>query len=118
VTGFDVLPTLSRIAGVKPPADRPLDGVSVVPLLEGRRFRRTGTLYWQYDKAISSPWTLSLRQGRWKLLADAKLEQFALHDLKADPGEKTDLASFEPRRVRELSTAMRKLHQAINAGVE
>jgi arylsulfatase A len=114
VAGYDLLPTLCEIAGIKPPTDRVLDGTSVARVLEGKRFERTKPLYWQYDKALSKPWTVALRQGKWKLLGDAKLEQFALYDLKADPGEKTDLASAQPRRVRELAESMRKLHGEIN----
>ena len=33
---FDLLPTLCAVAGVAPPTDRTLDGVNVLPLLEGR----------------------------------------------------------------------------------
>jgi arylsulfatase A len=116
VCGTDVLPTLCDIAGVKAPDDRPIDGASMMPLFEGKPIVRTTPLYWQYDRAISTPWTVSLRQGPWKLLADAKLERFELHHLVEDVGEARDRAEEEPERVKEMAKIMTRLHRDINIG--
>ena len=114
VAFYDLLPTLCAAAGVEPPADRPLDGTNILPLLDGKSITRSVPLYWQYDKAQQSPWKLALRRGEWKLLADEKLEQVALYNLIADPGETTDLAAKEPDRVRELRELMAKRHRDVN----
>jgi arylsulfatase A len=119
--GFvDLLPTLCALAGTKPPDDRPLDGVDVGPLLfEGKRPDRKVPLYWQYDKAIGDTtpvWTVAVRRGDFKLLADARLERFALYDLKADPGEKTDLAG-DPKhadRLKAMTAELRQMHADVN----
>src|SRR5205823_14563082 len=84
VCGVDLLPTLCAIGGVEPPNDRPLDGASFLPVLEGKPVKRTTPLYWQYDKAISTPWKVSIREGAWKLVADEKLEKFDLYNLVED----------------------------------
>jgi arylsulfatase A-like enzyme len=48
----DIYPTLLEIAGVKMPHQPPLDGVSLVPLLEGRSHQRTSPLgFWVYTAA-------------------------------------------------------------------
>jgi arylsulfatase len=114
VAFYDLMPTLCAVAGVEPPADRPLDGANVLPLLDGRSITRRVPLYWQYDKAQQGPWKLTLRQGEWKLLADEKLETVALYNLVADPGEKSDLADKHPDRVRELKELMTKRHHEVN----
>jgi arylsulfatase A-like enzyme len=45
----DILPTLLDIAGVKMPDARPLDGVSLVPLLEGKTKERTKPIgFWNH----------------------------------------------------------------------
>ena len=45
----DILPTLIDLAGQKPP-NRPLDGISLVPLLEGNMDRREAPIFfWKYD---------------------------------------------------------------------
>lgn len=114
-TGLDLLPTFCEAAGVKPPADRPLDGTSILPLFAGKPVKRTVPLYWQYDVAISTPWTLALREGDWKLLGNAELTRFELYNVKLDPAEAVNLADKEPGRTRELSGKMIRIHREINA---
>jgi arylsulfatase A len=114
VSGLDLLPTLCEAAGVTPPADRPLDGASFMPLFEGKPIIRTRPLYWQYDVAISQPWTVALREGPWKLLANKALDRFALYNLKDDPAEKQDRAAELPDRVRDLSAKLLRMHREIN----
>jgi len=121
--GFvDLMPTLCAMAGTAAPADRPLDGADVSPLLlDGKKPDRKVPLYWQYDKAIGDTtpvWTVAIRRGDFKLLADAKLEKFALYDLKADIGEKTDLAA-DPKhaeRLKAMTAELRAMHADVNGG--
>jgi arylsulfatase A len=117
VSGLDLLPTLCELAGVPLPAGRAIDGTSIAALFEGKPLRRTSPLYWQYDVAISEPWKVAVREGPWKLLGTAKLDQFALYNLEKDREETRDLAASEPERVRRMSAEMRRLHQEINQGV-
>ena len=110
--GFvDLMPTLCALAGAKLP-DKPLDGVDVGPLLfDGKKPERKVPLYWQYDKAIGDTtpvWTVAVRRDDYKLLADAALEKFALYDLAADVGEKTDL-STDPKHAERLKAMMAEL---------
>ena len=72
VVFYDILPTLCAAAGVAPPTEVRLDGVDVLPLLEGRSVKRQVPLHWQYDNAQGGPWRVALRHGPWKLLADAE----------------------------------------------
>jgi arylsulfatase A len=113
VAFLDLMPTLCALAGVKPP-EKPLDGTDVSALiLEGKKPARKVPLYWQYDKAIGDTdpvWTIAIRQGDYKLLADAKRERFALYDLKADVAEKTDLAS-DPKQAETLKRMREKLNR-------
>jgi len=118
--GFvDLVPTLCALAGAKPP-DKPLDGVDVGPLLfDGKKPDRPKPLYWQYDRAIGDTtpvWTVAIRRGDYKLLADAALEKFALYDLKADVGEKMDLSADlkQAERLKALSAELRKMHADVN----
>jgi arylsulfatase A len=118
--GFvDMMPTLCALAGTKPP-DKPLDGVDVGPLLfDGKKLERPKPLYWQYDKAIGDTtpiWTVAIRRGDYKLLADAALEKFALYDLKADVGEKADLSADpeQAERLKAMTTELRAMWADVN----
>ncbi len=87
---------------------------SLVPLLGGKPIVRPQPLYCQYDRAISRPWSLALRDGPWKLLADAGQEKFALLNVVEGAGESKDLASVQPERVKSLAVALQKLHASVN----
>jgi arylsulfatase A-like enzyme len=48
----DIFPTLLEIAGIKADADRPLDGISLLPVLDKRMESRTRPMgFWQYPVA-------------------------------------------------------------------
>jgi hypothetical protein len=91
-----------------------LDGTNILPLLEGKTVARARPLYWQYDKAEGGPWTLAVRQGPWKLLADAKRERFALYNVVEDASETRDRAAEQPERVKKLRAALERLYREIN----
>jgi arylsulfatase A len=112
ICNIDLLPTLCAIAGCKLP-ERKLDGADITPIFEGKPVKRPHPLYWQYDFAISRPWVVSLRDGPWKLLANAKLDKFELYNLMDDEGERKDLAGKHPDRVKRMATDMKRLHEEI-----
>jgi arylsulfatase A len=115
VNGTDVLPTLCDIAGVKVPADRPIDGASMLPIFKGRAITRDVPLYWRYDKALSKPLTVAMRQGDWKILADNAMTQFELYNVRQDIGERHNLAETEPQRLERMRKTLAKLHAEIDA---
>jgi arylsulfatase A len=110
----DLLPTLCAIAGAKLP-ERKLDGADITPLFAGKPVKRPHPLYWQYDFAISRPWVVSLRDGPWKLLANAELDKFELYNLVDDVGEIKNLAEEHPERVKQMAADMKRLHEEIQA---
>jgi arylsulfatase A len=99
VIGTDLFPTILAIAGAKPPADRVIDGVNVMPVLTGAAtsVERKVPLYWRLHMAPHGL-HIALRKGDWKLLASADLKKFELYNLKDDPKETTDLREKESER--------------------
>lgn len=110
VVFYDVLPTLCAVADVDPPPGVKLDGVNVLPILDGRPVERPVPLHWQYDLAIDGPWRLAIRRGPWKLLADADRKKVALYDVASDIAEAHDRAAEQPEVVRELRTELDRLY--------
>jgi arylsulfatase A-like enzyme len=96
---IDLMPTLADLAGVSPPSD--LEGVSLVPLLEGRSlgylpafaenapfrhlFPEQARVYYEGNRG---KWRM-VRTERWKLLMvpHPQGDLFELYDLVSDPGE-------------------------------
>jgi arylsulfatase A len=58
---------------------------------------------------------VSLRDGPWKLLANASLNHFELYNLAGDIGERCDLAGQHADRVSAMAAVMRKLNAEIAA---
>ena len=76
---IDVLPTLAAAAGVS--LSREVDGINLLPYLEGKQSQPQRTLLLGEDTAI---------RGRWKL----KGEEF--FDLSIDPGESAPISNPPP----------------------
>ena len=93
----DYLPTVLEVLGQ--PVDThplPLDGQSLLPLIEGLVEERTNPIGFQ------SAQQLSLVDDRYKLYSKDEGNTFALYDLIADPGEARDLSSQHPEVVLEM----------------
>jgi arylsulfatase A len=94
---WDVLPTLAELVGQKPPPG--LDGVSVLPaLLDGKPVEHP-PLYWEFHERWFDQ---AARIGDWKAVRNGKNGPIELYDLKADPGEKRDVAAGHPGVVKRF----------------
>lgn len=97
VIQLDLGPTVLAAAGVAVPDSEKLDGVNLLPYLQGEKNDAPHTsLYWRFGEQIA------LRQGDWKLLKVRGDTQPRLYNLKDDIGEKTDLAAAKPELVQKL----------------
>jgi arylsulfatase A-like enzyme len=93
---IDLLPTLASLAAVSLPADRPLDGISLAPLLRG-------TAATQADRRLFAHQAgkVSVRTQRWRLDAQGRL-----YDMLADPSQTHDVAAEQPQVAAELRDAV------------
>ena len=112
----DILPTLCAACGVAPPADRPLDGVNLLPLLTGEvpDWTRPGPLGFRQNRAAA--WL----DGALKLLtrdrtAEGRPVRWELYDLAADPGETRDLAADRPADVSRMAAAFADWSASVDA---
>ena len=108
ILSMDFYPTVLQWAGVKADAGSPLDGMSFVPLLDGKQKSITRDLFWHFP-VYSGPTApcSAIRSGDWKLLEFFETGKTELYNLARDPGESRDLVKSEPARAKELSD---KLH--------
>ena len=111
-SSVDFYPTILGMLGLQLPAGEPLDGVSQVPALLGKAAPRQTTFMFfpHYDREFDSPGA-AVRQGDWKLVrrffdnAD-QTDHYELYNLRADPGERRDLAVQQPDKRRELEALL------------
>lgn len=115
----DVLPTITEIAGAKPPDD--IDGISMLPTLLGERTKQKehAYLFWAYGNTKEKKFSYAVRKDKWKAVRffcenasvgfpPDKPTPIMLFDLEADIGEKHDLASQHPEIVAEMEHIMKK----------
>jgi arylsulfatase A-like enzyme len=103
VIQLDVLPTALAAAGAEVKPEWQLDGVNLLPLLEGRaKTLPRDALYWRYGPQSA------VRQGDWKWVRAAKEMKPMLINLATDPGEQTDLSAREPARAAAMEAMWQK----------
>ena len=102
---IDLLPTLADLAGVPVVGEKPLDGISLKPLLLGA----SGD--WP-DRMIFSHWAgkTSVRSQRYRLDQSGQL-----FDMQADPGQARDIAPEQPEVAARLSQALSAWRQELLA---
>jgi arylsulfatase A-like enzyme len=115
VIQLDVLPTALAAAGSKIESEWKLDGVNLLPYLEGKKKNPHEVLFWRFGEQMA------IRKGDWKLVkAPGSGAEFAerrgvatatgahLYNLAEDIGEKTNLADQEPEKVKHLTALWNK----------
>ncbi len=104
-SSLDVMPTMLGLAGLEPPADRPLDGRSLEPVLRGGEGEPGRRLFWKGT---------AMREERWKLVEQRGTAQ--LFDLAEDLGETRDLAAEHPERVAAMRAELEAWRRDVAAG--
>ncbi len=99
VSSMDMLGTMAVLTGVEIASDRPLDGVNLIPYLNGSNPGQPhDVLFWQmFDKDHAV-----IRQGHDKLVDLNKENQTELYDLSNDKGESENLLSTNPKKADSL----------------
>lgn len=108
-TFWDMMPTFRQVIDRK--ADiKGMDGVSILPLLEGRKGQKEHEyLYFEFAERSRQ----ALRQGPWKLVhmdIGRESDHYELYNIDEDPGETNDLAADHLDKVNELIALMKEAH--------
>lgn len=113
---MDVYPTLLELAGASPPANQPMDGASLLPVLKDpAATMRREALYWHLPHYHHSTPAGAIREGNWKLIEFFETGERELYDLAADPSEKRNLAPQEPERTTKMQVAMKAWRTRVGA---
>ena len=119
---LDLLPTCLDLAGAKLPDDRPIDGVSLAPVLKGAGPSPRTHIYYYHAGEL-----MAVRRGPWKLHLKtinpaAGQEQAQSHDppllfrLTIDPSERINVADRHPDVIEDLLKDIEKHRQDLQPG--
>ncbi len=108
---WDLMPTACELAGVASPET---DGISYVPLLQGKSLARHKSVYFE----LHDPTRRGIRVGDWTAVqmattaidpdVDGKVE---LYNLKDDLEQQNDLARKYPEKLSEMKQLLKQAHQ-------
>ncbi len=105
VISMDCYPTLLEVAGLKPTPKQPVDGTSLMPLLEQTGDLERDAIYFHYPNyAFHKRNRLggAIRQGEYKLIKRYDDDTLELYNLADDIGEKHNLANESNELARRL----------------
>jgi len=123
VISVDFFPTFLEILGLENKAKRPIDGVSLVPVLAQTGPLNRQAIYWHYPHYHSSSIGPcgAVRCGNYKLIEwfDETIcgpgNRFELYNLKEDIGEQNNLTKEMPDKTRELKKMLENWRNKVNA---
>ncbi len=104
---MDWVATMLEAAGVKPHADYPLDGRSLLGVLENPTAVFEREVFWRMNHRNQR----ALRAGRWKYLSTEDGE--FLYDLERDARERANRAKREPERLAAMRTRYAKWEETM-----
>jgi len=104
----DIYPTIVDILNLKVPNQvEPLDGISLVPLLDGRMKERPSPIgFW------ARGFGLAWNDNRYKLIQSAP-NKWDLYDITVDISEETDLAAKHPEIVNRMKAELENWRQSV-----
>jgi len=111
----DIYPTIVDLLKIKVPDQvQPLDGISLVPLLDGQMKERPSPIgFWQGNSGLSADsGPAAWSDNRYKLVKLAR-NKYELYDLTIDPSEKTDLAAQRPEIVNRMKAELKNWQESV-----
>jgi arylsulfatase A-like enzyme len=124
INSVDLYPTLLDVAGVPPPPNYPLDGVSYFKALTsgGKAPLNRDAIFWHFPGYLGAgvgSWRTTpagaIRSGDWKLQEFFEDGRRELYNLRDDIGQTNNLAQKLPDKANELHARLAAWRQEINA---
>jgi arylsulfatase A-like enzyme len=141
INGIDLLPTFAEIAGVEPPQSQPVDGLSIMPILQGNeaQFNQDRALFFPFPLCLGAsrltapdaqlpvyngpenyyravPSTVIMK-GDYKLIRYYEYGTFELFNLRQDISEKNDLSEAMPELANSLILELEEWVRVTNAPI-
>lgn len=116
VSGTDFYPTILDLIGAKPKPNEHSDGVSLLPLLQGKKIAKRSLIwhYPHYGNQGGEPSSI-IREGKWKMIHYYEDGREELYNLDKDLSEKNNLSAKKPTKVQKMSNKLFAYLKSVNA---
>jgi len=120
VITIDLYPTVLEMTGVTAKNVLPVDGLSIVPLLQQSGELAERPLFWHYPHYQhyqlegTTPYG-AIRRGDWRLIEFYDDQPAELYNLSEDSGERTNLAESSPELAKSLREELHVWLRAVDA---
>jgi len=118
VISTDFYPSILEMVNLPLQAKQHADGVSLVPLLQGKKQLARQAIYWHFphysNHGMQSPGG-AVRAGDYKLLEYFENNTVQLFNLKDDIGEKNNLVNSKPAKAKELREQLHAWRKSVGA---
>ena len=118
-TFTDFYPTFLELAGIDLIPEQHQDGISILPLLKGKKVMYDRCLFWHYPHYGNQGGTpgSSIRKGDYKLIEFFEDSHVELYDLRNDIEENNNLSSELPEKTKELKKLLGEWRKSIEAKI-
>jgi arylsulfatase A-like enzyme len=106
VCTLDYLPTIAEILGYQMPDDRPLDGITVLPVLQGNAWTRTAFIPFASNMTKQSPPVAIVDKGHKLLVWLGTDKPDELYNIQVDAAESNNLAAQKPELTAKLKSEL------------
>ncbi len=107
---MDLTASILAATSTPVPPEAELEGIDLLPILQGRQPSVERTLFWRID--VPHRQQRAVRRGHWKLLLDG--DDLLLFDVAADIGERQDRAVERTDLVRQLLPLLREWEKGVD----
>lgn len=117
----DYFPTILEALDLPAPDKRPLDGVSLMPVLRGEKKARPRALAFETSRVTRGSPKLALIDGKHKLLTNLDASEDLLYDLASDERESKNLAAAQLERCGKMRAELSQWRESCkksNAGMD
>ena len=114
--GYDILPTICGLLDIPIPNDRTIDGIDISPIFDNQMLNRKDPLFWAFQtRSGDAPegYLYAVRDGKWKMMTDKKVERTLLYNLETDPYETRELSRKHPNIVHKLKNSFKNKRKAL-----
>jgi arylsulfatase A-like enzyme len=114
----DYFPTILDMLHIPIPNKVPLDGVSLVPMLEGKSTERQVPFAAGYQRLYKNTELYAFIDGQYKICIPEVGDEMMLFDLENDPSETNNLAEDNPELLEKMKADLEEVKKSWTASRE